>query len=154
MEDKRHLCIIPFENPMFDPAPLRIEEISPDQEGPGLRLIFGGVEQSQFDQQRAMLRAWRDRPPMSGYRIWGAFRAEKLTGAILTLTQPGRTAVVWSPRLVAGEPQETALQLLCAGLAHLPQLGIRVVQAVLPTDVGADAESLLAAGFEHVSEVV
>jgi ribosomal protein S18 acetylase RimI-like enzyme len=39
-------------------------------------------------------------------------------------------------------------------MAHLPPLGIRMAQALLPTDVGADAESLVAAGFRHVSDLL
>jgi ribosomal protein S18 acetylase RimI-like enzyme len=139
---------------MIDPAPPRIAELSPDQEDRGLRLVLGGLAESQISQQVAMLRAWVQRQPMSGYRMWGAFRAETLTGSILILRQPGRTAIVWPPRLVAGEPQETALQLLRAGQANLPQLGIRMVQALLPTAAGPDAESLLAVGFQHVSDLL
>jgi ribosomal protein S18 acetylase RimI-like enzyme len=139
---------------MLDPAPPQIAELSPDQEDLGLRLALKGLDPSQFEQQVAMLRASVKRQPLSGYRVWGAFRAEKLTGAILVQTQPGRTAMIWPPRLVAGEPQETVGQLLRAGLEQLPQLGIRMVQALLPTDVGVDAESLLAAGLRHVSDLL
>ncbi len=139
---------------MFDPTPPRIAELSPDQENLGLRLFLPELDQLQFEQQVASLRATVERQPLCGYRIWGAFRAEKLTGAIVVQTQPGRTAVVWPPRLLPEEPQETSGQLLHAGTAHLPQLGIRMVQAVLPTDVGADADSLVAAGFGHVSDLL
>jgi ribosomal protein S18 acetylase RimI-like enzyme len=139
---------------MYDPTPPRIAELSPDQEDLGLRLFLEGVDQAQFEQQVAMLRTSVQRQPLSGYRIWGAFRAEKLTGSIVVQTQAGRIAVVWPPRLVADEPHETARQLLQAGMAHLPQLEIRMVQALLPTDTGADAESLAAAGFRHVSDLL
>jgi ribosomal protein S18 acetylase RimI-like enzyme len=135
-------------------TPPRIVELSPDQEEIGLRLFLEETAQSKFEQQVAMLRASVQRQPLSAYRIWGAFRAEKLAGSIVVQTQPGRTAVVWPPRLVAGESQDTAGRLLVAGMAHLPQLGTRMVQAVLPTDVGPDAESLLAAGFRHVSDLL
>ncbi len=39
-----------------------------------------GSNHPRFAQQVAMLRAWVQRQPLSGYRMWGAFRAEKLTG--------------------------------------------------------------------------
>ena len=95
-----------------------------------------------------------EREPSSAYRVWGAFRAEKLTGAILTLMQPGRTAVLWAPRLVAGEPQATAHQLLRATLGRLAEHGNRMAQVLLPTDVGADVALLVAAGFRHVSDLL
>ncbi len=126
----------------------------PDQENLGLRLFLPELDQFQFEQQVASLRASVERQPLCGYRIWGAFRAEKLTGAVVVQTQPGRTAVVWPPRLLPEEPQDTAGQLLQAGMAPLPQLGMRMVQAVLPTDAGADAESLVAAGFRHVADLL
>lgn len=159
--------IIPLEIPMIDPAPPRIVELSPDQEDLGLRLFLAGLEESQFQQQVAVLRASVQRQPLCGYRIWGAFHAEKLAGAILVQTQPGRTAVVWPPRLVAGEPRDTADRLLrkglegldrpeipSKGLEQLERPGIRMVQALLPTDVGADADTLVAAGFRHVSDLL
>jgi len=139
---------------MVDPAPPRIAELLPDQEDLGLRLVLGGLEQSQFLQEVAMLRASVQRQPLSGYRVWGAFRAEKLSGSLLVQTQPGRTAVIWPPRLVAGELQETGCQLLHAGMNYLAQHGIRMAQALLPTDVGTDAESLVAIGLQHVSDLL
>jgi len=143
-----------LKKPMVDSNPLRITELSPEQENLGLRLFLGELEESQFQQQVAMLRASVQRQPLSGYRIWGAFRAEKLTGSILIQTQPGRTAVVWPPRLEAGESQETAQRLLRTGMEHLPRPGIRMAQALLPTDSGADAELLVRDGFRHVSDLL
>ena len=139
---------------MFDPAPPRIAEIAPDQEDLGLRLALAGLDPNQWREQVAALRRWVERQLLSGYRILGASRAEKLAGAILMLTQPGRTAIVWPPRLVAGEPKETGQELLRAGVTHLRQRGTRLLQALLPAAVGADAESLAAAGFQHASDLL
>ena len=140
---------------MVDPAPPRIAELSPDQENLGLRLFLEGLEEPQFQQQVAMLRESVQRQPLSGYRIWGAFRADQLTGSILVQTATG-TAPQSSGRLgLWRESRRTRpCQLLRAGMAHLPPLGIRMVQALLPTDVGADAELLVAAGFRHVSDLL
>ena len=115
---------------------------------------LGRIEQSQFEQQVAMLRASVKRQPLAGYRIWGAFRAKELAGSFLIQTQPGRTAVVWPPHVVAGEPRETAHRLLLKGLEELPRPGIRMVQALVPKDVGVDAELLVATGFRHVSDLL
>ena len=139
---------------MFDPGPPHITEISPDQEDSALRLCLRGLEQSQFEQQVATFRASIKRQPLSGYRIWGAFRGKELTGSILIQTQPGRSAVVWPPRLTAGEPRETAQQLLARAIADLPRPGVRMVQVLLPSDVGEDAELLATAGFRHVSDLL
>ena len=139
---------------MFEPASLRIAELSPEQEELGFHLFLAGLEESQLQQQIAALRASVQRQTVCGYRMWGAFRGEKLTGAVLALTQPGRTAVVWSPRLAADEPRETAGRLLEASQTPLPPLGIRMVQALLPPDGTVDAELLTAAGFRHFSDLL
>jgi mycothiol synthase len=139
---------------MCDPLPPRIAELSPDEEDRGFRLALGGLEESQFARQIAMLRASVQRQPFSGYRLWGVFRAEELTGSILVQTQPGRTAMVWPPRLAPGEAPETAGLLLRAALEYLPRQQIRMVQALLPAGVGADAELLEAAGLRHVSDLL
>jgi GNAT superfamily N-acetyltransferase len=39
-------------------------------------------------------------------------------------------------------------------MAHLQQLGIRMVQSVLPTTAEADPAALLASGFQHVSDLL
>jgi len=133
---------------------LCIAQVSPDQEDLALRLCLRGLDQTQFERQVAVLRASVQRQPLSGYRVWGAFRASALTGSILVQTQAGRIAVVWPPRLTKEEPPETAHRLLVQAIAALPRPGIRLVQALLPTDVGEDAELLVAAGFRHVSDLL
>ena len=141
-------------HPMSHLAPPRIVQLSPDQEDLGLRLCLRSLEPAQFDQQVAALRASVQRQPLSGYRVLGAFRGEVLTGAMLIQTQPGRTAAVWLPRLVAGEPPKTARQLLLQGIDDLPRPAIRMVQSLLPPDAGTDAQLLVDAGFRRVSDLL
>ncbi len=135
-------------------APPRIAQIPPNQEDLGLRLCLQALEPAQFDQQVAALRTSVQRQPLSDYRVLGAFRGEVLTGAILIQTQPGRTAAVWLPRLVAGEPLETARQLLFQGIDDLPRPAIRMVQCLLPPDAGTDVQLLVDAGFQRVSDLL
>lgn len=139
---------------MLDLAPTHIARLPPDQEESGLRLALREFGESDFQVQVAMLRAWVERQPTCGYQVWGAFRAKELVGSLLLQTQPGRTAVIWPPRLVAGERQETACQLIRTGLGEMPRLGVRMVQALLPAEGGADAELLMAAGFQHLSDLL
>ncbi len=138
---------------MIHPVSPRITELSPDQEDPALRLVLKGFEESQFQQQVSALRTLVQRQASAGYRVWGAYRGEGLCGSVLCLIQPGRTAVVWPPRLVDGEPPETSIELLIACVSQLAKLGVRMAQALLPPAAGADVESLAAAGFRHVSDL-
>jgi mycothiol synthase len=139
---------------MFDPASLRIVEATHDQETLALRLLLGGLEETQVSQQLVMLHTWVARHPAAGYRLLGAFRGQAVQGAILVQIQPGRTAVVWPPRLVDGESPETARQLLRQALAELQRPGIRMVQCLLPDDAKGDADLLVASGFRHVSDLL
>jgi mycothiol synthase len=139
---------------MLESSTPRIVELSPEKEDQALRLVLVGLEESQVIHQVAMLRASVRRQPLSGYRTWGAFRGQELVGAILLQTQPGRTAVVWPPRLDASESPATAKLLLQTCIDLLSPLEFRMAQALLPADAGTDAELLAAAGFQHVSDLL
>jgi len=138
----------------LDPSQPTILELLPDQEAAALSLLLGGLEESAVVQQLSMLRKWVARHPSAGYRVLGAFRGQKLQGAVLIQIQPGRTAVVWPPRLVEGESPDTALRLLRHGLSRLPRPEILMIQSLLQADSGPEAELLLSAGFRHVSDLL
>jgi mycothiol synthase len=139
---------------MFDRALPQIIKIPPSQEGIAIGLLLGGLEEAQIAQQLSMLRSWVARNPSAGYRILGTFGDAELKSAILVQIQPGRTAVIWPPRLAASESPETARRLLRQCLEDLPTPAIRMVQSLLPTNLGPDADLLLNAGFRHVSDLL
>ena len=69
-----------------------------------------------------------------------SFQKEILTGSLLVQVQPGRSALLWPPRLIFGEPHETARHLIDTALQTLAETDVRIVQALLLTDAGEDAE--------------
>ena len=133
---------------------LEIKELfSSDQES-GMRLALRELEDAQYAvQKEAFCEAEKSSLPAC-VRIWGAFQKEILTGSLLVQVQPGRSALLWPPRQIAGESRETARHLIDIALQTLAETDVRIVQALLLTDAGEDADVLRLAGFRHFSDLL
>jgi len=131
-----------------------IAEISHDQQEATLRLALRELEEPQFHLQVETLREAETAAIPSLVRLWAAFRDKTLIGALLVQVQPGRSALLWPPRIADGESRETAAQILKTALQALAQADLRMVQALLATDTGDDADILARAGFRHFSDVL
>ncbi|HEV3025457.1 MAG TPA: GNAT family N-acetyltransferase, partial [Pirellulales bacterium] len=83
-----------------------------------------------------------------------AYRGRKLAAALLAQVQPGKAAVVLPPRAAAGQPPEDARELLAKVIAKLFGDGVQLVQALLESDYGSDAQLLADLGFRHLSNVL
>ncbi len=83
-----------------------------------------------------------------------AVRSGGLVGALWGQSQPGRTASLCPPQLVDGEPTQTGVALLLAATEQLSAQGVVLVQTLLETDTGADFDRFVAAGFEHVCDLL
>jgi ribosomal protein S18 acetylase RimI-like enzyme len=132
----------------------RIIELLHDQQEAGLRLALRELEEAQFRVQVDELRKAEIAAIPSRVRVWGSYRDKTLTGSLLAQVQPGRSALLWPPRIIDGEPREMAAQLLAAALQAMAQTDLRIVQALLLADAGEDADLLGATGFGHFSDVL
>jgi ribosomal protein S18 acetylase RimI-like enzyme len=132
----------------------QISEISPERQAPGLRLALRDLDETQFRTQVDALREAENAELPAHTRLWGLFHEGNLAGAVLVQIQPGRSAMVWPPRIIDGQPRQAAAQLLEAGLRALGQADLGIAQALLPTDAGGDADMIRAAGFRHVSDLL
>jgi ribosomal protein S18 acetylase RimI-like enzyme len=94
----------------------------------------------------------------------GAWRNAELVGAACFNVQPGKTAMLWLPRLIVGEPFSTALHLSASIEQYLIQIGVRLIQVVLETDdedannankttVPQDVELLRMSGFRYLTHL-
>ena len=61
-----------------------------------------------------------------------ARRDGRLVGAILYVIQPGKTALLWPPRIVKGEPSTTSDRLIDMAERQLSEAGISMAHVVLP----------------------
>ena len=133
---------------------LEIKELSAGEQESGMRLALRELEEAQYQvQAEAFCEAESSSVP-ARVRLWGAFQKGILAGSLLVQVQPGRSALLWPPRLIAGEPRETARHLMDAALQSLAASDLRIIQALLPTDVGEDADVLRIAGFRHFSDLL
>ena len=86
--------------------------------------------------------------------LLAAIRGEQLVGVTWGQILPGKTALVWPPRVVEGEGEEIAYQLLLHLENELPPAGIRMAQAVLTDGSNPDARRLLRAGYTHAADLL
>jgi len=82
-----------------------------------------------------------------------ARRGGRLVGGILSEIQPGKTAVVWPPRLAPDEPTTTSGQLLAVSLEFLRRR-VCVAYTLLEAGMEDDAPVLRAAGFEPLADLL
>lgn len=83
-----------------------------------------------------------------------ALRGQRLVGATWGQRQPGNTAVLWPPRLVADEDLQTAGLLAEAAVRHLDAAGVGMTQALLPSQDSELVSVLTAAGFAHLADLI
>lgn len=106
------------------------------------------------DRERAVARsvaASREAPPQG---LWVAYCGDRLITAALVQILPGRSAEVLAPRISAEQPREIVRELLFRAIDDLPRHDVRLAQALLEVDHGADAELLAEIGFRHVSDLL
>ena len=119
-----------------------------------LELVFGHL--SPKDRRRQIREALGgasppDRGPLEG--LVGAYRDGQLTGAMFSQVHPGKTAVVWLPRLAAAEPQSTATALLAATWEFLARRGVVLTQTLLPTVDDFQRAALRLGGLRHLANL-
>lgn len=129
---------------------LRVGVARKPEQAAALALILGD---DAHDQAATLLAAEREgRISLTG--LLTATRGDSLVGAGWGLAQPGRTALIWPPRLRGGEPESTATLLLTAACEHVTAAGVRLAQAALPQSTGIDAERLIAQGFSLLADLL
>jgi GNAT superfamily N-acetyltransferase len=111
--------------------PLIIQRTSPEGVSDALGLVLGRLEREKAEGYVDGLSRGIRSGEISTDGLWEARRRGELVGAIFSQVQQGKTAVVWPPRLVPGEPPETAHRLLADSAAWLAQQGVRIAHALL-----------------------
>lgn len=91
------------------------------------------------------------RLPLDG--LLEARRQGRMVGAVFSLVEVGRTAVVWPPRLASREPMATARALLAATCERLERESVVAANAILPAANDWDDRVLRGAGFEPLVEL-
>lgn len=86
--------------------------------------------------------------------LLAAQRGPKTVGAVMLRRQAGRVAQLWTPRLTADEPADTAARLTCEAVRLAADWRCSLVQ-VAPESTSVDPLAPLdAAGFEHFADLL
>lgn len=94
------------------------------------------------------------REGVSTATLVGAKRAATLTAAAWAQILPGKTALIWPPRLEVNESETVGDQLQKFLDSQLEAAGIRMAQAVLPDRENLDAQRLLRVGYTHAADLL
>jgi ribosomal protein S18 acetylase RimI-like enzyme len=132
----------------------QIAGVPPPDQDKALGLVFGHFEPAERRRQidEALYADRGHIAKLDG--LVAAWRDGRLVGAMFSQVQPGRIAAVWLPRLVAGEPEATAVSLLAANWEYLGRQHV-VLAHVLLEKVGPSDETLLRQGeFDHMADLL
>lgn len=119
-----------------------------------LELVYESLPTATRRQVIAELRQAAARGERSLAGLFTVCHQNDLLGAVLTEIFPGQSASLWPLRLAPGGPPQVAQRLLQHALDWLEGQGVEMVQCLLATDSGADAERLRAAGFAHACDLL
>ncbi len=126
----------------------QIGPVAPENRTQALRLVVSRVEEQDRQRQFERLLAATSGPGLSSSELLGAYRHGRLTGVVFWQIQPGKTAAVWPPRIVAGEPPATAAILLQCVCDRLARQNVCMAQVLLAAGTASDVAILQQGGFE------
>jgi len=134
---------------------LEIHPVAAAHRTDALELLFCDHTSEERRQQVDELLGAMHNGDVSGEGLLGARRGGRLVGTVLSQVQPGRTAALWPPRVVDGEPDSTADRLLAAAVDRLSgHRHVRLAQALVPLRAQDDTARLREAGFVHLADLL
>ena len=120
-----------------------------------LELAFGHVGPDQRRRQIVETYTHTSPPGVAPFDgLIGAWRDGRLVGVIFSQVAPGKTAVVWLPRLVDGEPNATAALLYTATWEFLTRKQVMLAQVMVSTVRQNEAAMLQLGGFCHLADLL
>lgn len=137
-----------------NPSP-QIGGIPPHDRARALELVFGYLPLSDRLRQIREASAHISPPgcgPFEG--LLGAYRSGQQVGAVFSQLQPGKTAIVWLPRLTAEAPPSTAAALLAATWNLLARHRVVLTQVLLPAADKAQSAMLRLGGISHLADLL
>lgn len=144
----------PAADPRAAPHDPLIAPVDPARRPAACELLVARLEQSLRRRQADALLEALDRRRVPPDGLLGAWRGERLVGAVLAQLQAGKTAVVWMPGLIPEEPGSTARELLEAATNWLERQGTCVAQVMLESVNDSARASLESAGFAYLVDLL
>ncbi len=119
-----------------------------------LALVLGDIAPSQRRQIAAAAIVEGKASPIAGAGLFIALREDRLCGAAWGQHQPGNTAVLWPPRLVADEDPSIAALLVDAVAKALDSSQIAMAQVLLTSRESSGIAALETAKFHHLADLL
>ncbi len=139
---------------MPDTKAPRVSPVPPPLREGACRLMTAHLPEDVRQPQAESLLAAVDADQAASEGFLGAFRADRLVGAVFSQILPGKTAVVWPPRLIPGEPSDTAQALLESTSERFLAHHVRLAQVLLESDDCGDEPVLREAGYEFLANLL
>ncbi len=148
------ILVYPHDMTGSNPDP-QIDGVLPQDRARTLELVFGHLRSD--DRQRQIGEALAhvsplDSAPLEG--LMGARRNGRLVGAMFSQIEPGKTAMVWLPRLTVGEPESTAAGLFAATWNFLTRQRVVLAQILLPMVDKVQRTMLRLGGVRHLADLL
>jgi ribosomal protein S18 acetylase RimI-like enzyme len=131
-----------------------IAAIPADRWSEALELLVAPLATDVREGQKAAFKASLAADSIQAAGFLGHFRGDALTAATWLQTQAGRTATLWPP--AGPKPVEASVTsaLVDRAIDVAKAQGAMLVQSLLVTDAGDDAEALRRAGFAHIADLL
>ncbi len=133
---------------------LMIGTVLPEDAADALRLVFSGLPEGQDVEYVRTVAAAMQSGEIEATGLFEARREQQRVGAAWFQVLGGGAALVWPPRLVPGEPAETASRLMGAGCAWLTEARVVTANAILANVAPEDDRILRAAGFTPLASLL
>ena len=138
-------------------APVDVPEIvpvSPPRRAEAFALVFSHQSPDERQRQVEVLMEAVASGEISPQGLLGTSRGGQLTGAVFAKVEPGRAAMVWTPRLIDGEPKATAAKLLDAASQWLAGRDVRIAQIQVELDHHNDDALARAHGYQSLGDLL
>ncbi len=136
---------------------MEIRPLARDQLNAALDLIVDepGLRASQRRRQVRAFRDYLDRKGLTDLPQLAAFEDGGMLTAVLCLDSPGKTALVFTPPLRTDEQGRAAtIDVLHQTVRRARDRGMKLFQALLPTDALEDHALYAECGFEQLADLI
>lgn len=119
-----------------------------------LDLVFSRFDAQQAAEYRAIYEGAIEEGTVRPEWVLEARGADRLLGAALYHLQPGRTALVWPPRLAPKAPPSVLASLMTTMVECLQSSGVRLATALLHRVEPEDGQLLGDWQFTHIADLI
>ena len=119
-----------------------------------LNLVYAGLEVEEQRRQVEQSLTALEADPQLAEGLWAAHCEGQVVGAIMAQLHPGRTALVWPPRVTDLTAEGLSRHLLEACEQWLVEKGVELAQAMTPQVEKSERQLLVRCGFQYLADLL